>query len=134
MVGEIASAPTGAIRSTDAASYRYDLISPIGLRRIAETYAEGAKKYGDKNWEMGFPISDILNHCIRHIYLFLSGDRSEDHLAHAGWNVIAAMHSQEKWPTLNQDLRAGNCELSDLQRSEILARNAKKMSQVKVYQ
>ena len=100
---------TGAKRSRDADSYRYDLISPIGLRRLAETYAEGAKRYGPYNWERGFPISDILNHVSRHLNCFYAGDRSEDHLAHAAWGLFAAMHSEEMWPHLNNDLRSALC-------------------------
>lgn len=96
---------TGAVRSADAESTRYDLITPIGLRRLAETCAEGAEKYGDYNWEKGMPISDLANHAIRHLYKFLEGDRSEDHLAHAAWNCLAACHSQEAWPELNSGLR-----------------------------
>jgi len=89
---------TGAVRSTDANSTRYDLISPVGLRRIAETYAEGAKKYGDNNWQKGMPASDTMNHAIRHLNLWLSGDKTEDHLAHAAWNLIAIMHFEELKP------------------------------------
>ena len=83
---------TGAVRSADCEQTRYDLISPIGLRRLAETYAEGAAKFGQFNWENGMPVTDLLNHGIAHIYKFLSGDRSEDHLAHAAWNLLGAIH------------------------------------------
>jgi len=96
---------TGAVRSADASGVMYQLISPIGLRRIAETYKEGFDKYGSYNWERGMPIGDILNHGIRHIYEYLSGDRSEDHLAHAAWNLIAAMHMEESHPELEHGLR-----------------------------
>ena len=104
-LSDLSQFSTGAVRSIDANSTRYDLISPIGLRRIAETYKEGYDKYGAFNWEKGMPISDIMNHCIRHIYKFLEGDRTEDHLAHAAWNLIAAMHMQETHPELNHQLR-----------------------------
>ena len=97
---------TGAVRSSDKAGVRYDLITPIGLRRIAETYKEGTDKYGAFNWEKGMPISDILNHAIAHIYQFLSGVESgEDDLAHAAWNLLAAMHMQETHPNLDHELR-----------------------------
>jgi hypothetical protein len=92
---------TGAVRSADAEATRYDLVSPIGLRRAAEACAEGSEKYGDYNWEKGMPISDLLNHAIRHVYKYLEGDRSEDHLGHATWNMMAACHSEELWPELN---------------------------------
>lgn len=93
---------TGAVRSADAESVRYDLISPIGLRAVAEACAEGAEKYSDFNWEKGMPAHDLINHALRHIYQFLEGDRSEDHLGHAAWNVMGAIHSLELWPHLNE--------------------------------
>ncbi len=101
---------TGAVRSADLKDMRYDLISPIGLRRVAETCHEGALKYGDYNWEKGFPISSLLNHAISHCFKFLAGDTSEDHLAHGAWNLLAACHSQELWPELNCDLRGPGCK------------------------
>ena len=94
---------TGAERSPDADGERYDLISHIGLRRLAETCHEGAVKYSAANWEAGIPIADMLNHGLRHIYKYLSGDTEEDHLAHAAWNLFGAMHSEEMWPDLNQE-------------------------------
>lgn len=92
--------PTGAVRSTDANSVRYDLISPIALRRLAETYKEGFDKYGAGNWVKGIPLSDLINHALRHIVLYLSGDRQEDHLAHAAWNIFTAIHFDETRPDL----------------------------------
>lgn len=97
---------TGAVRSADKAGVMYHLITPIGLRRIAETYKEGFDKYGAFNWERGMPIGDILNHAIAHIYAYLSGDDTgEDDLAHAAWNLLAAMHMEETHPGLNHQLR-----------------------------
>jgi len=100
---------TGSHRSSDCEDYRYDLISPIGLKAVARTCAEGADKYGDYNWEKGQPVPDILNHAIKHIYEFLGGDRSEDHLAHAAWNLLAAIHTLEVHPQLGSDLRTEGC-------------------------
>jgi hypothetical protein len=91
---------TGAVRGSDADTVRYDLITPIGLRRLAETCAEGAKKYGDRNWQQGIPASVMLNHAIRHIYLWLAGDATEDHLAHAAWNILGVCHFEEALPEM----------------------------------
>jgi len=106
---EIKTLKTGAQRSSDADTTRYDLISPIGLRRVAEAYSEGGLKYSDYNWEKGMSVLEMINHAIRHIYLYLEGNREEDHLAHAGWNILGAMHSEELWPHLNNNLRAEGC-------------------------
>jgi hypothetical protein len=100
---------TGAKRTTDADDERYDLISPIALEAVARIYAEGAKKYGDYNWEKGFSISDLMNHGIRHYNLYMRGDRSEDHLGKLIWAAMAAKHSEVCWPHLNKNLRGPDC-------------------------
>jgi hypothetical protein len=103
---------TGAVRSDAVEEFRYDLVSPIGLREVARACAEGAAKYGDWNWENGMPVHDLLNHAIAHVYAFLSGDRSEPHLGHAAWNLLSAIHSHELWPHLNDGhLRQAGCRL-----------------------
>ncbi|GAB6166172.1 hypothetical protein JCM19992_21720 [Thermostilla marina] len=97
---DVTQFPSGAVRSTDADGQRWDLITPIGLRRLAETCAEGAAKYGEHNWTKGIPASVMLNHAIRHIYLYLQGDRGEDHLAHAAWNLLGVCHFEETMPEM----------------------------------
>jgi hypothetical protein len=108
--GTTAKFGTGAVRSDTFEEFRYDLVSPIGLREVARACAEGAQKYGDWNWEKGMPVNDLLNHAIAHIYQFLAGDRSEPHLGHAAWNMLAAIHSHELWQGLNDGkLRSEGC-------------------------
>jgi hypothetical protein len=98
---------TGAIRGATVAGEgknkfppRYDLLNPIMLRRLAETFGEGAGKYGDANWLKGMDEKTLLNHCLAHIVMWMQGDRSEDHLAHAMWNLGAIMHFEETRPEL----------------------------------
>lgn len=100
MMPDVMTFDTGAVRGTDANGTRYDLISPVGLRRLAETYAEGSQKYGDNNWLKGIPASDLLNHAMKHIEQWRGGDASEDHLAHATWNILALMHFEERLPEM----------------------------------
>lgn len=101
---------TGAERSADCDNVRYDLISPIGIAALARTYAEGAEKFGAYNWENGMPATDMINHALAHIFKWLGGCRAEDHLGHAGWNILGAIHSLERWPELNKDfLRGPDC-------------------------
>jgi hypothetical protein len=108
--GTTAKFGTGAVRSDTFEEFRYDLVSPIGLREIARACSEGARKYSDFNWEKGMPVNDLLNHAIAHVYQFLAGDRSEPHLGHAAWNLLAAIHSHELWPDLNEGkLRGPGC-------------------------
>ena len=91
---------TGAIRGRDAEAERWDLIPVLGLVRLARTCAEGAARYGVGNWLRGIPVSDLVNHAIRHLYLYLAGDKTEDHLAHAAWNILAACHMEAVQPDM----------------------------------
>lgn len=108
--GTTAKFGTGAVRSDSVEQFRYDLVSPIGLREVARACAEGAQKYSDYNWEKGMPVHDLLNHVLAHIYQYLGGDRGEPHLGHAAWGMLAAIHSDELWPHLNEGtLRGPGC-------------------------
>lgn len=84
---------SGAVRSH--LPERYDLIPSLGIKAVAQTMAEGAIKYGEHNWQKGMPLGDTLNHAIAHVYSFLSGDRSEEHLSHAAANLLMAIHAME---------------------------------------
>ncbi len=87
---------TGSRRDTRKGKGRYDLVSPIGLHRLAQHYENGAAKYGDRNWEKGQPVSRYIDSALRHLYSFLDGDRSEDHLSAVSWNAMGAIHTQVK--------------------------------------
>jgi hypothetical protein len=86
---------TGAVRDNQTDKLRYDLMSPLAARRIAQVFTKGAKKYGDRNWEKGMPFSRVLASALRHIESYKLGDVSEDHLAHAAWNLEALLHYEE---------------------------------------
>ncbi len=86
---------TGAKRQETTGKGRYDLLSPPAMRRLAQVFEEGAKIYGDRNWEKGMPMKDILNHLLIHIFAYMAGDESEDHLGHAAWNAMALLHFDE---------------------------------------
>lgn len=73
---------------------RFDLVPPSGVRRVAKAMATGAERYGENNYLNGMPVAVCVNHAIRHLYLWLEGDRSEDHFGHAAANVLMAMEVQ----------------------------------------
>jgi len=85
----------GAVRDLGDEKGAYDLITPIGLKRVALVYEKGAKKYDPRNWENGIPVGRILQSAIRHLYQYIEGYRDEDHLGHAAWNCLAAIHIEE---------------------------------------
>lgn len=94
---------TGSKRDSREGKGRYDLISTVGIRRVAQLYERGAEKYDERNWEKGQPISRFLDSALRHIFNYLDGEATEDHLAAGAWNLFAAMHMEERMPEM-QDL------------------------------
>ncbi len=64
-----------------ALPYRFDLIDGAALFKMAEVLDTGAKKYGAGNWK-DISVNDNLNHLLAHVYAYLAGDRSDDHLSH----------------------------------------------------
>lgn len=86
---------TGAQRDTSIGKGRYDLISPISIKRLAIVMEKGAKKYDERNWEKGMPLTRFLDSAKRHIDQYLEGLRDEDHLGHAMFNIMACIHIEE---------------------------------------
>jgi hypothetical protein len=93
--GERRQFSTGAVRDIQSGKGRYDLLSPLAIRRIAKHYENGARKYGDRNWEKGIPQNSFIDSAIRHCFNALEGLKDEDHVAAAAWNVIAMLHQEE---------------------------------------
>ena len=85
---------TGSQRDSRTNKGRYDLISPIAIRRLAGVYERGAIKYDARNWEKGQPLSRYVDSALRHIFQYLEGSRDEDHVAQALWNLVAIIHTE----------------------------------------
>lgn len=98
--GERQQFETGAQRDTRTGKGRYDLLSVVAIRREAELLERGAIKYGDRNWEKGMPVSRFIDSAIRHLFRYLEGECTEDHLASARWNIGCAMQMEELRPEL----------------------------------
>ena len=97
---------TGATRSNDADNVRFDLIPQLALMEIAKVLSVGAIRYGEHDYRKGFPFSDVVNHLLRHLNLYLRGDKSENHLSHAACNVLFLLEYEHIHPELNDLLTA----------------------------
>lgn len=86
---------SGALRSDSTGKGMFHLISPFALKRLALRYEGGAVQKGERNFEKGFPISRCVDSAMRHLNDQQSGNRSEDHLAAAAWQIFTAMHFEE---------------------------------------
>lgn len=88
------SFPTGAVRDTDANKPRLDLLSWPELERISRHYANGAKHYGEFNWQKGIPSSRYLQSLLRHVSKLAQGATDEDHASAIVFNVKGIMYNQ----------------------------------------
>lgn len=79
---------TGSRRDTREGKGRFDLLPTRALTRLAQHFEGGAGKYGDRNWEKGQPLSRYMDSALRHAFKHLGGQRDEDHLIAAAWNLL----------------------------------------------
>src|SRR5690606_29142060 len=63
-------------------------------------YEEGAKKYGERNWEKGIPLHSYIDSAVRHYLKFLRGDKDENHLRAFRWNLLCAIHTHKYLPDM----------------------------------
>ena len=87
---------TGAVRDMREGKGRCDLLPACALLRLAKHYEAGAKKYSDRNWENGIPISVMVDSAMRHLLKYMDGQTDEDHLVAVAWNILGAMWMEEK--------------------------------------
>ena len=90
---------TGSVRDDRTGKGRYDLLSPVAMKRDAILMEKGAIKYNDRNWEKGQPIMSYLDSAKRHMEcytldLLMGRESEEDHLAAVRWNIAAMMHME----------------------------------------
>lgn len=87
---------TGAVRDIQEGKGRFDLLPPRAIKRVARHFENGSKKYGDRNWEKGMPLSRFMDSAMRHIFAILEGKEDEDHKAAAVWNLLCFIETEER--------------------------------------
>lgn len=71
-------------------SYRFDLIDPGAIFRLAQVLDYGARKYAPNNWRK-ISTEEHLNHALIHAYAHLAGDTQDDHLGHFFTRAMMAL-------------------------------------------
>ena len=83
---------TGAVRDTATDKPRPDLRSPFAAERCGVWMGLGAKRYSERNWELGIKFSRVFASLCRHVMKYQQGLKDEDHLAAIVFNAEALMH------------------------------------------
>jgi hypothetical protein len=70
--------------------YGMDCLPPKAILDVARTLEEGRQKYGKDNWRQ-IEIGSHLNHALIHMFAYMAGDTSDDHLNHATCRLMFAL-------------------------------------------
>lgn len=75
------------------------------ILELAKHFENGAKKYGERNWQNGIPVRCYIDSAVRHYLKFLRGDTDEPHDRAFVWNIVCAIWTCEHMPELNEYAR-----------------------------
>lgn len=86
---------TGSRRDTQDGKGRYDLLQFRAIHLVSRQLEEGAKKYGERNWEKGQPLSRYMCSALRHLMKHAAGETDERHDVAAAWNILCLIETSE---------------------------------------
>lgn len=67
----------------------------IAILELSKQYEDGAKKYGERNWEKGIPLHCFIDSAIRHYLKYLRYDNDEPHERAVLWNLFGAIWTMD---------------------------------------
>ena len=78
------------------------IITPCeALLQVAIHFEEGAKKYGERNWEKGIPLHCYIDSGVRHYLKWRSLYTDEDHGRAFIWNMLCGVWTLRNHPELD---------------------------------
>lgn len=78
----------------------YESVSDM-LLETAKHFEQGAKKYGEYNWQKGIPVKSYIDSAVRHYLKYLRGDTDERHDRAFVWNILCCIWTCKHKPELN---------------------------------
>lgn len=68
---------------------------------VAKHFEDGARKYGDNNWQKGIPTHCYIDSAVRHYLKWLRGDVDEPHDRAFCWNILCCIWTARYKPELD---------------------------------
>lgn len=75
---------------------------------VSKHFEEGAKKYGENNWQKGIPTHCYIDSAVRHYLKYLRGDTDEPHDRAFVWNLMCCIWTCIHKPELNDYCKKEN--------------------------
>ena len=63
---------------------------------VSVHFEEGAKKYGECNWQKGIPVNRYIDSAVRHYLKWLRGDNDEWHDRAFVWNLMCCIWTNRR--------------------------------------
>lgn len=67
----------------------------------AKHFEDGAKKYGEYNWQKGIPVHCYVDSAVRHYLKHRRGDRDEPHDRAFVWNIVCCIWTMKHRPEMD---------------------------------
>ena len=74
---------------------------PTAMLEVSIHYEDGARKYAERNWEIGIPLHCFIDSAVRHYLKWRRGDTDEPHDRAVLWNLLGAWWTLDNHPELN---------------------------------
>lgn len=74
---------------------------PTAMLEVAIHMEDGARKYGERNWQKGIPARCYVDSAVRHFLKFRRGDTDERHDRAFLWNILCCIWTCKHYPELN---------------------------------
>lgn len=74
---------------------------PDAVLEVSKHFADGCKKYGERNWEKGIPAHCYIDSAIRHYIKWIRTDEDEPHDRAFVWNLLCLLWTLRHKPECN---------------------------------
>ena len=88
-------------QKSNSTTYLYSALNEFNCRcynnqytmflEVSKHFEDGAKKYGENNWQKGIPTHCYIDSAIRHYLKWLRGDKDEPHDRAFVWNLVCCI-------------------------------------------
>ena len=100
---------SGDVQDLKCALSVFDAYEPYTMMlEVSKHFEEGAKKYGEHNWQKGIPTHCYIDSAVRHYLKWLRGDNDEPHDRAFCWNILCCIWTCIHKPELNDYAKKDN--------------------------
>ena len=98
---------------------------PTMFLEVSKHFEEGAKKYGEYNWQKGIPTHCYIDSAVRHYLKYLRGDKDEPHDRAFVWNILCCIWTCVHKPELNDYLKKDSKDKTEMTKKTVRRKSSR---------